>query len=174
MNLVYKTAQLTLAVLSGPTEDTDFLFDRKNWTAETTSISQARMFNTMLEVQANDYWRRTWNLQEIVLAKERILCCGNRSAKFSDILGLFRHLETHRGKRKDLLGTFSGSFYMSLQAEPWYDSKSHVSADGGRFRSDDESLLSTRGRSRFEDANVLDLLAASRRFNRGRDARDLL
>jgi hypothetical protein len=67
MHSVYTHANMTMAVMSSPTSDTDFLFDRQNWTSECISKKHNRLHKTLLDVLANDYWRRTWILQEIVL-----------------------------------------------------------------------------------------------------------
>jgi len=34
------------------------------------------------------YWRRVWIVQELILAKSVIVCCGNKSVDFDDIYGL--------------------------------------------------------------------------------------
>jgi hypothetical protein len=34
------------------------------------------------------YWRRIWIVQELVLAKVVVVCCGDRSIDFDDIYGL--------------------------------------------------------------------------------------
>jgi hypothetical protein len=34
------------------------------------------------------YWRRVWIVQELVLAKTVVVCCGDRSIDFDDIYGL--------------------------------------------------------------------------------------
>lgn len=45
-------------------------------------------FNWLRPLYARCYWRSIWIVQELVLAKEVIVCCGDRSIDFDDIYGL--------------------------------------------------------------------------------------
>lgn len=45
-------------------------------------------FNWLRPLYAQPYWRRVWIVQELVLAKAVIICCGDKSIDFDDIYGL--------------------------------------------------------------------------------------
>jgi hypothetical protein len=45
-------------------------------------------FNWLRPLYVRPYWRRVWIVQELVLAKVVVVCCGNKSIDFDDIYGL--------------------------------------------------------------------------------------
>jgi len=45
-------------------------------------------FNWLCPLYEQPYWRRVWIVQELVLAKEVVVCCGDKSIDFDDIYGL--------------------------------------------------------------------------------------
>lgn len=45
-------------------------------------------FNWLRPLYARCYWRRVWIVQELVLAKVVVVCCGDKSIDFDDIYGL--------------------------------------------------------------------------------------
>ena len=45
-------------------------------------------FNWLRPFYARPYWRRVWIVQELILAKVVIVCCGDKSIDFDDIYGL--------------------------------------------------------------------------------------
>lgn len=44
-------------------------------------------FNWLLPFYVRPYWRRVWIVQELVLAKVAVVCCGDRFISFDDIYG---------------------------------------------------------------------------------------
>jgi hypothetical protein len=45
-------------------------------------------FNWIRPLYVRPYWRRVWIVQELVLAKVVVVCCGDKSIDFDDIYGL--------------------------------------------------------------------------------------
>jgi len=45
-------------------------------------------FRWLCPLSERRYWRRVWIIQELVLAKAVVICCGDRSIDFDDIYGL--------------------------------------------------------------------------------------
>lgn len=45
-------------------------------------------FNWLRPLYVRPYWRRVWIVQELVLAKVVVVCCGDKSIDFDDIYGL--------------------------------------------------------------------------------------
>lgn len=45
-------------------------------------------FNWLRPLYMRPYWRRVWIVQELVLAKVVVVCCGDKSIDFDDIYGL--------------------------------------------------------------------------------------
>jgi hypothetical protein len=45
-------------------------------------------FNWLRPLYVRPYWRRVWIVQELVLAKVVVICCGDKSINFDDIYGL--------------------------------------------------------------------------------------
>jgi hypothetical protein len=45
-------------------------------------------FNWLRALYMRPYWRRVWIVQELVLAKVVVVCCGDKSIDFDDIYGL--------------------------------------------------------------------------------------
>ena len=45
-------------------------------------------FNWLRPLYVRPYWRRVWIIQELVLAKVVVICCGDKFIDFDDIYGL--------------------------------------------------------------------------------------
>jgi hypothetical protein len=45
-------------------------------------------FNWLRPLYVRPYWGRVWIVQELVLAKVVVVCCGDKSIDFDDIYGL--------------------------------------------------------------------------------------
>jgi hypothetical protein len=45
-------------------------------------------FNWIRPLYVRPYWRRVWIVQELVLAKVVVVCCGDKFIDFDDIYGL--------------------------------------------------------------------------------------
>lgn len=173
MGAVYASASEVLTVLNSPTAETDFFFDPQNWNAETESTQHNRMYETMLTLLANDYFRRTWILQEIVLAQKMVMCCGRQVVNFEHVAALIKRL-TNQSSLTQLARDVARKFHLLLKTNPVSDSKSHPAADGGNFGEAELDLFSNEGRMRYRNIPMLDLLIKSIRFNRCCDPRDIL
>ena len=173
MSTVHKHAETVMTILNSPTDESDFLLDRQNWMSEIISTQHSRMHKTMLTILANDYWRRTWILQEIVLARKIMFCCGKRLLSFEEISSLFSRLTSNQS-----LGQFATGLVRSLKifmkTSVVSDSTSHDEADGGNFDHRDLAILSSKGRANYQDIALLDLLDKLRRWNRCFDPKDML
>lgn len=173
MGSVYKLADGVMTVLNSPTAETDFLLDRENWTSESMSTERDRMHKTMLAVLANDYWRRTWVLQEVVLGREITVCCGRRAVSFDDLSSLFNRLRSHQSVTQFARGV-GRTIKTLIKTDPASDSDAHEGADGGNFGDHDMAIFSREGRAKFQSVPFLDILDKSRRWNRCFDPKDML
>ena len=173
MGAVYESASEVLTVLNSPTTETDFFFNPQNHNPETESAKHSRMYKTMLTLLANDYFRRTWILQEIVLARKIVMCCGKQVVEFQDVAALIKRL-THQSSLPQFVRDIARKYHLLLKTNPVADSKSHPAADGGNFGEAELDLFSKEGRMRYNNIPMLDLLIKSMRFNRCYDPRDIL
>lgn len=173
MGSVYESADMVMTVLNTPTTETDFMLDHRNWTTDIESSQRDRMHRTMVKLLANDYWRRTWILQELVLAPKHFVCCGKRTLSFEDLSALFHRLRSHQSLTQFARGV-ARNFGTLLKSNVASDSESHDGADGGTFDERDLAIFSSEDRRQYRHVPFLDLLDKTRRYNRCYDTKDML
>lgn len=169
MGEVFKHAMEVMTILSSPTTNTDFMFDRQNWAPDIISKEHNRMHKVMLEVVGNDYWCRTWVLQEIVLAQDLTVCCGKHTCSLDDLFNLNHQImahETWRQMRRHL--------WTIIKADMSNQATGHNQPDGGVFDKDEMAIFTKEGRKNFQGIPFLDIMEKGMRFNRCSDQKDIL
>ncbi|KAI9775913.1 MAG: hypothetical protein M1839_000702 [Geoglossum umbratile] len=69
----------------------DIYQDKAGALPEQSDLDDDRLheeFNWLRPLYVRPYWRRVWIVQELVLAKVAVVCCGDKSIDFDDIYGL--------------------------------------------------------------------------------------
>ena len=69
----------------------DIYQDKAGTLPEQSDLDDDRLheeFNWLRPLYVRPYWRRVWIVQELVLAKVVVVCCGDRFIDFDDIYGL--------------------------------------------------------------------------------------
>lgn len=173
MGSVYDRADSVITVLNSPTAETDFLLDQKNWASDTISAERSRMHKAMTTLLADDYWRRTWILQELVLGEDVTMCCGNRIATFQQLSRLFDDLNGTPDLRS-LAGKLWRLFLAACKERPTNASQGHVRPHGGIFGEQDFAIFSCAGRKEYQNMPLLRLLQRSMRYDRCFDPKDML
>lgn len=166
MGIVYKHAALIMTVLNSPTAETDFLLDKKNWTSATLSTERDRVHKAMTLLLRNDYWRRAWILQELVLGKQHTMCCGNRLVTFQELSWFF-----------DQVGDYTtiGSQAQNIVRDVLTFLKTDPTCpDGGKFGRSDLEMFSAAGRKKYQNIPLFSLLVKSGRYNRCFEPKDML
>jgi hypothetical protein len=178
MDSVYETAREVIAVISSPTVETDFLLDRKNWKKNTLSSRHGFMDNAMLKLMTDDYWRRTWILQELVLGRNRLLCCGNRNVTLEELRELCMRMNDW--SELDLnffqvMRAFGRVVRVLTKQNLASEADTHVGQNNGTiFLKDEIDILSPGAPAQFRSMSFLDLWISSGRFNRCFDPKDIL
>ncbi|KAH7389332.1 heterokaryon incompatibility protein-domain-containing protein [Phaeosphaeria sp. MPI-PUGE-AT-0046c] len=169
MGDVYRHAKEVMTILSSPTSDTDFLFDRQNWDPDIVAAKHDRMHKAMLEVLGNDYWRRTWVLQEVVLAQELVLCCGKHTFSLEEFFSLVKSVQSHETWRQ-----MGRHIWTLLKTDMSNKSIGHNKPDGGAFDEDEMAIFTDEGRRNYKGIPFLDVMHKAMRFNRCADPKDVL
>lgn len=169
MGDVYKNAQEVMTVLGSPSSDTDFLFDRQNWSPEVIAAKHDRMHKAMLDVLGNDYWRRTWVLQEVVLAQDLTVCCGKHTFSLEELFSLVKSIQSHEGWKQ-----MGRHIWKLLRTDMSNQATGHNKPDGGAFDEDEMAIFTEEGRKYYQGIPFLDVMHKAMRFNRCSNQKDIL
>lgn len=174
MSSVYQRAHEVISVLSCPTAETDFLLERQHFNKKFVSTQYDRMHRALLTLITNEYWCRTWILQEIVLGQNSSLCCGKRTVTLEELARLIRTLEETDGMGLKLkhylraLGRMGKNIVIA-------DRNSGATGSGTIFTLAYSLLfLTNKGRTYFHNLSFLDLWNCTGSFNRCSDPKDIL
>lgn len=178
MSSVYELAHEVIAVISSPTDDTDFLLDHKMWDKTTMSSQNIIMNKGMMKLMADDYWRRTWILQELVLGQARLFCCGKRLVTFEELVELcgrvFDMSELGLGADQ-VLQNFGRLLKVYAKRDLTSHGDRHAGSNNGSLILRDEmEILTSDGAAKYRNMSFLDLWIASGGFNRCSDPKDIL
>lgn len=166
MGDIYNKASKVVTVLGAPNKDTDMALTPANWDSQSPFWKKNKhsLFRALRITFMKDYWKRTWILQELTLAQNPLLCCGNKTLDFTSLT------DCHRIYIENIdLAVSLGAFWPS---RVWTTIQNNRESrrSGVEARPFDPTIL----RKRVVNQPFLQILAASRQFSKCADPRDLL
>lgn len=161
MGEIYNKAMKVVTVLGAPNQDTDMVLTPANWDSQSPfwKKNKRSLFFAFIITFGKDYWRRTWILQELMLAQDPLLCCG-KTLDFTCLTDFHRIFMENPG-----LWVSLGNLWPSRLRIAFQYSRSGVNP----VPFDPNTL-----RTRVVNQPFLQVLAASRQFSECADPRDLL
>lgn len=166
MGDIYNKALKVVTVLGAPNQDTDLALTPANWDLQSPfwKKNKRSLFRALAITFMKDYWRRTWILQELTLAQNPLLCCGNKTLDFTSLTECHRIIIENTDLSMSLGNLWPSRVWTMIQNEREF------SRSGVKARPFDPTIL----RKRVVNQPFLQILAASRQFSKCADPRDLL
>lgn len=166
MGDIYNKALKVVTVLGAPNQDPDMALTPANWDMQSSfwKKNKRSLFRALAITFMKDYWRRAWILQELTLAQNVLLCCGNKTVDFTSLTDCHRIFI----ENLDLVASM-GNFWPSRVWITIQQSR-ESSRTGVNARPFDPTIL----RKRVVDQPFLQVLTESRQFSKCADPRDLL
>lgn len=166
MGDIYNKALRVVTVLGAPNQDTDMALTPANWDSQSPfwKKNKRSLFRALAITFMKDYWRRAWILQELTLAQNSLLCCGNKTLDFTCLTDYHRVFIENIDLMMSLGNLWPSTVWITIQESR------ESSRRGVNVRPFDPTIL----RKSVVNQPFLQVLAASRQFSKCADPRDLL
>lgn len=173
MGTIYRNAAEVVSIIGSPTAMTDDALTPDHWFSRQYQHHYADNLTYGLhEIFAfNNYWRRTWVLQEITLARKSKLCCGARLLDFETAKEFLAIWNVMTGAGETMIQLSKGINWS--EARTAYQYGKRLLADSWR-EGDAANPFDLSTIQRFRGQAFIDLLKDSRRFNKCQDPRDII